>query len=246
VIDTPRHRTTRARRPAVVLLARRPRLGGVKRRLAAGLGAPAALALHRAFLLDTLRWLARLPRRRWEVRVEWSEPFRPDLPLARALRGAPTGVQAPGNLGRRIDAALRRRLADGAPCALAIGADSPHLGEDALRRALRCLGRCEVVLGPAEDGGYYLIGARRVDRRWFEGVDWGTGRVLRQTLARLRRGRARVALVGQGYDLDTVDSLRRLRRALSRSAALRRRLPATRRLLGEIDLTAAAQRCWQR
>lgn len=222
----------------MVLLARRPAAGRVKTRLAAGLGAPAALALHRAFLEDTLRWLRALARRGWRVRVEWSERFRPGAPLARALAGLESGVQARGPLGRRIEAALRRALASGARCAVAVGSDSPHLGAGPAEQARRRLRSADAVLGPAADGGYYLIGVRRLERAWFEGIDWGTSRVLRQSLARMRRSGARPALLAVAYDLDTARSLERLARALRRSRRLRLRLPATRRLLGRLGIGA--------
>jgi hypothetical protein len=137
---------------------------------------------------------------------------------------------------------LRRTLEKGASCAIAIGADAPHLGRRPLLRAAALLRRSEVVLGPARDGGYYLIGARRVRRRWFSGIDWGTSRVLGQTLERLRRERVGVRLLGPGSDIDTLASLRRLERMLRRSSALRRRLRATAPLLRRAGLTTLSRR----
>ncbi len=234
------HRSTRAPRraaagrPQAVLLARRPALGRVKTRLAKRLGARAALRLHRAFLLDTLAFMRVLGRRGWSVRVEWSEAWRPDATTRRALRGVAGGTQAAGHLGRRIESALRRALAGGAACAVAVGADAPHVGWRVLESARRRLGRAEVVLGPAQDGGYFLIGTRRLEPRWFEGIAWGTGRVLRQSLLRMRRSRARVALLAPSYDLDTPASVARLASQMRRSATLRRSLPATRRALARL------------
>jgi hypothetical protein len=223
----------------VVLLVRRPALGRVKTRLGRRIGAPAALRLHLAFLLDTLGWLSALRRSGWSVRLEWSRPFKPGRALGRRLRGIVQSTQAGGSLGRRIEMALRRALNAGAACAVAIGADSPHLGAAPLELARRRLRRCEVVLGPAEDGGYYLIGARSVRRSWFDGIAWGGSRVLRQTLDRLRRDRVRVWRLRASYDLDTIDSLRRLWSALPRSPSLRRSLPRTRRILRELFATAS-------
>ena len=213
--------------PAIVLLARRPRLGEVKTRLASSLGARTALELHRAFLADTLRWMAGLARLGWRARLEWSEPCRPSAAIRPLLARIDTGVQARGHLGRRIEAAMRRALDSGAACVVAIGADAPHLGPRPAQTCRRLLRSMDVVFGPAEDGGYCLIAARRLGSGWFERIPWGTSRVLRQSLGRLRRAGARVSLLAGSYDLDTVESLARLGRDLSRSAPLRRRLPAT-------------------
>jgi hypothetical protein len=210
-----------------VLLARRPRRGEVKTRLASRLGASRALELHQAFLADTLRWLAGLARAGWRARLEWSAPCRPTAALRPLLRGIATGVQERGDLGRRMETAMRRALDSGASCVVIIGADAPHLGARPAQISRRLLRNTEVVLGPAEDGGSYLIAARRLGRGWFKHIRWGTARVLRQSLSRLRRAGASVSLLAGSYDLDTVESLARLSRDLSRSALLRRRLPAT-------------------
>jgi hypothetical protein len=229
-----RHRSTSgaaAGRPAAILLARPPVAGRVKTRLAADLGPAPTLELYRALLADTLDAIAPLARRGWRVRVEWSAPCRLRSRPSLRRRGVRSGLQARGGLGRRIEAALRRALRAGASCAIAIGADAPHLGRLPLLRAAALLKGAEVVLGPARDGGYYLIGARRVEGRWFSGIDWGSRRVLAQTVARLRRERVGVRLLRRGSDIDDLAQVRRLRRALRRSAALRRRLRATTPLL---------------
>ncbi len=228
-----RPRSTPGKHPAVVLLARAPREGRVKTRLASTLGNKQALALHEAFLLDTLGWLRPLARAGWVVRVEWSEPFRPRGELRRALRGMRCGIQTTGGLGKRIESALRRRLDAGAECALAIGSDSPHIGREPLRRARTRLRHADVVLGPALDGGYYLVGVRQVRHRWFQGIRWGTARVLRQTLSKLRMDSARVHLLERAQDLDTPANLRELEKRLRRSPALGRRLRFTKRVLRE-------------
>ncbi|MEE9218168.1 MAG: TIGR04282 family arsenosugar biosynthesis glycosyltransferase [Acidobacteriota bacterium] len=229
--------------PGVTLLSRRPLRGRVKTRLAEHFGAPLALALHEAFLLDTLAWLRALRRQGWRVGVEWSEPFRPRGVLRQALRGLACGVQARGGLGRRIEMALRGTLRRGCSCAVAIGSDSPHLGAMPLRRALRSLERCDAVLGPARDGGYYLIGLRQLRRRWFEGIDWGTSKVLGQSLTRLRADGLRVALLDPAADLDTPESLRELQGAMVRSAALRRRLRFTGRILHQLSRQTRSGQC---
>ena len=116
-----------------------------------------------------------------------------------------------------------------------IGSDSPTLTRRRVLDALAALRRAEAVLGPARDGGYYLIGLRRTaKKRLFDGVAWGTRRAFAQTRRNLRAAGLRVRRLPLGYDVDTPADLRRLEREVKRSRQrhlepLRRWLRATRR-----------------
>ncbi len=104
-----------------------------------------------------------------------------------------------------------------------------------LEQALVALRRTDAVLGPARDGGFYLIGLRKPAGRsaqLFQGVDWGTARACRQTLAQLRRAGLRVRLLPVESDVDRPEDLRRLKRFVRRSG--HPRLGPLRRLLGQI------------
>ena len=92
--------------------------------------------------------------------------------------------QARGDLGARLESAFAAAFADGATAVLAMGTDCPGLTTDRLRAALAALAASDLVLGPATDGGYYLIGLARPAPELFAGVPWGTERVLAATLAR--------------------------------------------------------------
>jgi glycosyltransferase A (GT-A) superfamily protein (DUF2064 family) len=114
---------------------------------------------------------------------------------------------------------IGRRLADGAESVVLVGADSPTLPVDYVGRAFDALGRADVVLGPALDGGYYLLGCGRRLPPVFDGVAWGTGRVLAQTVARLADPSWRLALLPPWYDVDAPADWRLL---CGHLAALRR------------------------
>jgi rSAM/selenodomain-associated transferase 1 len=121
-------------------------------------------------------------------------------------------AQAGADLGARMAAAIADELADGASAVVLVGTDSPTLPGAYLQRAAAWLGDdAEVVLGPAADGGYYLVGARRpLPQLFAAGISWGTPQVLPATLLRLRELAAagtRVALLPFFYDVDTPQDL---------------------------------------
>ena len=142
----------------LVLFVRAPRLGNGKRRLARDIGDLAALRFERAMLGRLGRRLGR--DRRWRLRLAVT----PDAArVARRLwpRGAPVATQGAGDLGGR----MRRALASCPPGpAVLVGADIPGLAAHHIATAFRLLGRHDVVFGPAEDGGFWLVGARRCPR----------------------------------------------------------------------------------
>jgi uncharacterized protein len=121
--------------------------------------------------------------------------------------------QPQGDLGRRMALALQRVLAETGGPAVLVGTDCPELGSADLRRAITLLGQTDAVLQPSGDGGYVLIGARRMERRALAGMRWSSGRELAQTRRRL----ARLGLKGEELperdDVDTPADYWRARRA---------------------------------
>ena len=115
------------------------------------------------------------------------------------------------DLGERMHYALRSALRRH-PQALIIGADAPALKPADLRAAVRVLqGGADVALAPAEDGGYALIAARRISRRVFAGIEWGSSSVLAKTLANLAAEKLRYRLLRTVWDVDRPEDLARLR-----------------------------------
>ncbi len=181
----------------LVIMARVPRLGTGKRRLARELGMLAAWRFQRRMLVRVLRRLARDPR--------WTTWFAvtPDAAAHRAAHwAAPARViaQGAGGLGPK----MARLLCERPPGPVVIvGSDIPELHAGHVARAFEALGRHDWVFGPAADGGYWLVGARRRRAPWrpFDAVRWSSPHALADSLANLKR--ARVALLEELHDVDT-------------------------------------------
>jgi rSAM/selenodomain-associated transferase 1 len=189
----------------LVVMAKAPVLGRVKTRLAREVGAVAALRFHR---LTADRLIRRLGRdRRWRLIVATT----PGPRFRAALM-----PQAHGDLGARMRRPLER-LPPG-PVVI-IGADIPGATRAHVAAAFRALGTHDLVLGPATDGGYWLVGAKRrpLPRGLFRGVRWSTGHALADTLAGVPP-RFSVALVAVLEDVDDAAALRRASNAPAAAA----------------------------
>ncbi len=191
----------------LVIMARAPRLGAVKRRLARELGDLAAWRFYRTTAGRLLRELSADPR--WQTWLALT----PDR-AARVGRGLWPGrhaliAQGPSGLGARMGRLLRT-LPPGP--AVIVGSDIPDLRPVHVARAFRLLGDCDWVFGPAGDGGYWLIGARRrraAPRATFAKVRWSSAHALADTLANLKG--ARIGFLEALADVDTSADLARLR-----------------------------------
>jgi rSAM/selenodomain-associated transferase 1 len=215
------------------VFAKWPRPGLVKTRLAAVLGPDRAAQIADAFLRDTLDRLAAVvpaTRRVIAFAPDDAKAHFADLVGGRfALR-----PQGDGDLGARIKPFLSAELAVGADTVVIVGTDSPTLPVSLVEAAFCELERADIVLGPATDGGYYLLGCARRVPPVFDGVSWGTSYVLAETLARLPAD-FRVGVLPPWYDVDTPDDLKLLR---GHATALRRAgidpgIPRTEALLAE-------------
>jgi uncharacterized protein len=193
---------------ALLVFARDPVPGQVKTRLIPALGAAGAADLYRQLLEHTLRTAAAVPGVSRTLWIDRPDPG-PWVREAAAAHGMALATQCAGDLGQRMQQALTAALA-GADRAVLIGSDCPGYDASYLEQAFARLECQDAVLGPAADGGYVLIGLRRPAPGLFEGVDWGTHRVLGQTRARLHRLDLRWAELPTLHDLDTADDLRRL------------------------------------
>ena len=200
-------------------MAKHPAPGRVKTRLAAALGDAFACALARAFIVDLAARLAQLP-----YRTTWAY-WPPTASFATLLPGARCRPQRGADLGARMATAVAQELAEGAGGVVVLGADSPHVPTANVDEAARALvAGTELVLGPAIDGGYYLIGVRRAQPELFTGIAWGTAEVLVATLAHARALGLATHLLEPGFDVDDPADLTRLRLLLARGDV---HLPAT-------------------
>ncbi|MCI0650429.1 MAG: TIGR04282 family arsenosugar biosynthesis glycosyltransferase [Planctomycetes bacterium] len=201
--------TTRATGlPVVLLFAKLPLAGHAKTRLAREIGADRAAEFAAAFLADT-----------WSRVLEWGRapiwlcgdardgtPFRPHLhaPLGHYL------AQGTGDLGARLARGFRIAFSRGASAAIAIGADTPHLPLARLDDAIAALARGSAALGPARDGGFYLLALprmRKLPPRLFTGHAWGTATVLRGVRAALVQSDIECHELDDFWDFDALDDL---------------------------------------
>jgi rSAM/selenodomain-associated transferase 2/rSAM/selenodomain-associated transferase 1 len=193
--------------PRVIVMLKYPQAGAVKTRLVPALGEQRACELYRALVHHTLREVKRFTTQEGasvQVRIAGA----PDCQTTRQWLGAEMSApQGDGDLGQRMERAVQEAFEGGAPAAIVIGADCPELGAGHLAAALRVLERKDVVLGPAADGGYYLLGMRRFIPELFRGIEWSSERVLDQTLAALRQLRVECELLDTLHDIDRAKDL---------------------------------------
>lgn len=197
---------------AIVVMARAPELGKVKTRLARTLGDAATLALYRAMLKDRLAQLS-------AVKDAWHGVAFTPRDAGEAMRnevGPNVNLiaQRGEDLGERLLNAARDALAAGNAGVLLVDADTPILPVEFLRRAVASLDTHDVVLGPASDGGYYLIGLREAEPALFEGIPWSTAEVAERTRAAARGARKTIVELPTCVDVDGEAELREVARAL--------------------------------
>lgn len=184
------------------VLVKAPAPGRVKTRLAAEIGPRRAAELYRhlgALVVEACISSA-------YATVVWFSPASARRQVAawlKSSRVAAFRAQPRGDLGTRLVAALRRHFRDGARRVILIGSDCLGVDAKLVTRALAALDARDLVLGPAADGGYYLIGLRAPAPELFRGIAWSTGAVLEQTLARARQLGLHPALLPTLRDVDT-------------------------------------------
>ncbi len=236
---------------AIAVMAKAPRPGRAKTRLMPPLDAESAAAISAAFLRDTTENIALAGQR---------------VPVAGAIAYAPAGsevlfdgvlasgtnlVLADGTIavtprvngfGRSLLHAAQSLFASGYGSVCLLNSDSPTLPTDYLcRAAAACAANPEcVVLGPAEDGGYYLLGMTAPHTVLFEDIAWSTGQVAAQTRDRARALGLKIVELPLWYDVDDRDSLDRLRRELRSPPPGAFHAPATAACLARLDVARIA------
>jgi len=188
---------------ALAVIAKEPVAGQAKTRLAPALGAAGAATLAAAMLADTLAAVRRVEAAAWLCFA----PAGARAHMARLAPGFRLLPQRGADLGDRLAACLADIRADGARRVAIVGADTPHVPPASFRLAFALLDEVDVVLGPALDGGYYLVAAKTPAPALFVGVPMGTDVVLEVTLARARLAGLTVGLLPALRDLDRPEDL---------------------------------------
>lgn len=194
-------------KPVLVVFVKAPVIGGAKSRLASGVGRVEAWRLYRAMTAGVLR---RLRDRRWSLVIAAA----PDAAISRRFPGVwpddlPRRPQGGGDLGARQARVFARR----GPT-IVIGSDAPQVSRDHLARAFRNLRRADAVIGPAQDGGYWLLGLNApAPPGLFERIRWSHTATREDLEAQLRRfDRSRIVRLEMLRDIDEAADLHALRR----------------------------------
>ena len=199
---------------ALVIMAKAPRAGRVKTRLERAVPADALVALYRCLIEDTVA----LARQAGVPRIAVVCPRGDRGAIARWL-DIEVVEQAGDGLAAGLDSVFRLFIGDGCRRVIAFNGDTPHLPPDTLAGAFALLAGHDLVVGPTEDGGYYLVGARGAHAGLFDADGLGTGGALRLLLARADERGLGVALTEAWYDVDEGSDLARLGADLRRTPA---------------------------
>lgn len=195
--------------PLILLFIKEPAVGMVKSRLSASLGADAARELYRNFVLDSL---ASIEASGIPFRVSYHPPGAGDAVRQWLGNRREYQPQEGADIGERMERAFTQAFAGGCSRALLVGSDIPDLPPAIFTGALRGLDDHDAVIGPARDGGYYLIGFRNDTflPEVFRGIEWSTDSVFPRTLQVLEGADRRVLRLPPWRDVDTLDDLRDL------------------------------------
>jgi rSAM/selenodomain-associated transferase 1 len=187
----------------IVVYGREPIAGRVKTRLAASIGGEAAAELYRLLLARAVQQAVQTG---FQVVLALSEQ-----PGAgwNTPPGVALEIQRGGDLGARLADTFDRRFSENWSRVIVVGSDCPGMTAEHIRSAETELERCAVVLGPAEDGGYWLVGQRPPGADLFSGVSWSTSGVMEATRSRLREAGIEWAEIERLADVDTLKDLER-------------------------------------
>ncbi len=199
---------------ALGVMARAPSSPG-KTRLASEVPEPRLRGLREALLRDTFAVAAAAADA--EALVFFTPAGSEHEIAALVDRPLPMVAQVGDDLGERMAAALDHLLRSGEYAgAMLVGSDVPLLSAEHISEAAELLRKHDgVVVGPSDDGGYYLIGMTALHQGLFEGINWGTDDVLDETLRAADRLGVELRMIRGDYDVDTIDDLRRLERDLA-------------------------------
>ncbi|MBO6577186.1 MAG: TIGR04282 family arsenosugar biosynthesis glycosyltransferase [Rhodothermales bacterium] len=215
----------------LMVFARAPERGAVKTRLARALGEDQTLRLYEAFVRDCAALVSGL-----DVPVWWWAAGDPAVLAGVLPAGADVRKQVGDGLGARLEHAFRAAASAGFERTLVIGTDSPGMPRHLISEAFDALDSHRAVLGPAEDGGYYLLGLRGTSPEFLSKVTYSRSDVLEKTRALLTDAGTSVGLLPPWFDVDEPADLQRVVDVFQRSPE---RAPATVQTLRALGLMPA-------
>lgn len=235
---------------ALAVMTKAPLAGRVKTRLTPPLSSEEAAALNICFLRDTAAAIAKATQDGRARGIAVYTPVGAEEAYSEILPNEFELVPQRGDaFGERLVFATEDLLRLGFDSACLIDSDSPTVPQQAFAEAVDFLSQANdgVVLGPTDDGGYYLIGLKKLHSQLFEGIDWSTERVLEQTIQRAQEIDLPVHLLPAWYDVDDRETLKRLCQEFfgaNGSAGAGNPAPATRQFLDEMLQREGRQRIW--
>jgi rSAM/selenodomain-associated transferase 1 len=198
---------------ALVIMAKEPRVGSTKTRLCPPLKPVEATGFYEALLLDTIERTAALPGIDLAIAVTPAD----STPYFTRI-APPHTILVPvdcRDIGECLYKSLDDLLGRGYSRVMALNSDGPSLPNEFILQAAERLDDHDLVFGPSDDGGYYLIGLKEVPAPIFTGIEWSTAQVLSQTLEKCAALGLGVHLLPEWYDVDTADDIERLHSELS-------------------------------
>ncbi|TGK88217.1 glycosyltransferase [Leptospira bourretii] len=187
----------------LIIFAKQPELGKVKTRLAVSIGEDQTLKIYKELLVITKKITSTLSV---EKIVYWDH-----LPFENPLEfefGDSAKVQAEGDLGFKMKTAFEDEFRSKLGKVVIIGTDCPFLTEEILEKAYLSLDTTDFVIGPAMDGGYYLLGMREFFPYVFDSIPWSTSNVLPLTLEVIQKNKNTVTLLAELNDIDDINDLK--------------------------------------
>jgi len=232
-------------RRALFIMARLPAPGSTKTRLGRAIGHDNAARLYSAFLYDLGERLVALSRREG-FDLFWYCALPSGSTLDEFATFVPPGArllaQREGSFGQRLQMGFAALAGRGYGNIVVLGSDSPHVPALRVTQAFRALETHDVVIGPARDGGYYLLGQRAPLIDCFSDIEMSTPRVLDETVASVRAAGKRLALVSRTFDVDEFADLAMLRAAVSAAPNWQADVcPATAEVLAEMQVARAPE-----
>lgn len=219
---------------ALVLFAKAPVAGMAKTRLQPHIPPGNSARLQEALIKDSISKMDQVDKVEKFIyfypaeQIEMFEKLTGNLPFHLVRQNG-------ADLGEKMENAFKHLFEQGFLKVVITGVDSPTLPLEYITEAFTKLDRSELVIGPAEDGGYYLIGIKGKVLPLFSGVEWGSGNVLSQTEKLIKKHNIKPTLLPLHYDVDTIDDLRFLKTQLKRMSRSRDQVPLnTMTLLDEI------------
>lgn len=195
----------------LIIFLKYPEEGKVKTRLASSIGAHEATCVYQKLAEDTVNQVRPLAGRFAEIVIAYDPPER-EAEIKKWISGPFKYVAQEGKgLGERLNMVVNTAFSDGAQRVVVIGSDCPSLDSLTVNRAFWALLKRDAVIGPSEDGGYYLIGFNQTRHEvLLDDIPWSSSQVLSYTLEKAKKAGISIELLSEKFDVDTVDDLKRI------------------------------------